>query len=131
MSNKIKLAVIDRNLRCKIGTYDISDTGDKIVIDPEKIALNPTFDVDSFLEIPRSIWKGGGYDKIYFMINGADTCINFKTPKMNGPDKQSVMRAAENEILWNMGKDEVKTPFWAYFIILILIGIALKVFGAI
>jgi len=130
-TNKVNLAIFDKTLRCSINKYPLNDTGNKIVIDKELVDLNPTFDSKCALEIPRpkrAFWQPK-FSKLYFVMSGATECVDFDTPNIPGPDPEAVLRAAENRILTNMGTEEIKTPAYVYLIILLLFGIAIKIFG--
>jgi hypothetical protein len=133
MTKKVKLAIIDADLKArKVGLYEVAD-GSKIrVKSGGEGHFMPTFDNDSFVELPRPWWKGGGWDKVYMAKKGASACIKFKhdPPIIPAPDPKQVMDAANAVILTKFGVDEQKTPFILYLvaglnilIFLILLGV--------
>jgi hypothetical protein len=136
MTKKVNLAIFDKDLKARtVGKFEVTDDGSKIRVRAHgKRNFNPTFDNESFIEFPhRSLvppfsirWK-----KIYFVRNGANACVNFKTETVPELDQETVDKAAEAKILEKMGNEKQETPFTTYLIILILVGIALKVFGVI
>lgn len=136
MTKKVILAVFDRDLKARLhGKYPVTDDGSKIrVRTGGKRNFNPSFDNNSYIEFPyqnlftlfRTRWR-----RVYFVRNGAKACVNFRTEEVLEPDPESVMRAAENKILESIGSEKVETAFITYIILVVLVGIALKVFGVI
>ena len=80
LTKKVKLAVFDRDLKAReFQMYDVTDDGSKIKVrSGGKRHFNPTFDNDSFVELPRPWWKGGGWERIYFARNSAKSCVKFR-----------------------------------------------------
>ena len=136
MSKKVILAVFDKDLKArKYGKFPISKDGSKILVKSGgKRNFNPTFDNDSFIEFPyRSLlspWKVS-YRRVYFVRNRAKACVNFQTETVLEPDPGLVMKAAENTILESIGREKTETPFILYFILLIVLAVAAKLFGVI
>ncbi len=136
MTKKVKLAIFDKDLKAR--TYEnfpLSKDGTRISVRRGgKRNFNPTFDMDSYIEFPeRSLvppfpikWK-----RVYFVRNGAKACVNFQTEKVEGPDADLVMEAAEAEILKGIGKDKQETPLILYIILAAVLLTALKVLGVI
>ena len=136
MSKKVILAVFDKDLKARrYGKFPISKSGSKILVKTGgKRNFNPTFDNESFIEFPyRSLfspWKTS-YRKVYFVRNGAKACVNFQTETVLDPDPELVIKAAENAILESIGSEKTETPFILYLLLLIVLGIAAKIFGVI
>jgi len=136
MTKKVKLAIFDKDLKARTyESFPLSKDGSRISVRRGgKRNFNPTFDQESYIEFPerslippfRTKWN-----RVYFVRNGAKACVNFKTPQVSGPDPELVMEAAEAEILKGIGKDKQDTPIIMYLILLVIIGVALKVFGVI
>ena len=136
MTKKVKLAIFDKDLKARtFESFPISKDGSRISVRRGgKRNFNPTFDQESFIELPyRSIIPpfSTKWNRIYFVRNGAKACVNFKTETILEPDPELVMQAAEAEILKGIGKDKQDTPMIQYIMIFLLIGILLKVFGVI
>lgn len=117
MGKKVKVAVIDKDLKIrKIGNVDLNKDGTKLKIKKGgKKHWYPEFDTSSYLEFPSLF----GWKRIYFVVNNAKKCIDFKTkpPEISGPDPQVVMDAAEAAILNNLGREKQETP-WQLWVIL-------------
>ena len=136
MTKKVKLAIFDKDLKARtFADFPLSKDGSRISVRRGgKRNFNPTFDQESYIELPyRSIIPPFPvkWNRIYFVRNGAKACVNFKTETILEPDPELVMQAAEAEILKGIGKDKQDTPMIQYIMILLLIGILLKVFGVI
>lgn len=136
MTKKVKLAIFDKDLKARtFESFPISKDGSRISVRRGgKRNFNPTFDQESFIELPyRSIIPpfSTKWNRVYFVRNGAKACVNFKTETILEPDPELVMQAAEAEILKGIGKDKQDTPMIQYIMIFLLIGILLKVFGVI
>ena len=130
MTKKVKLAIFDKDLKARtVGTFPVSKDGSRISIRRGgKRNFNPTFDNESYIDFPK---RFGGWNRIYFVRNGAKACVNFKTGAVGGPDPDLVIEAAQSEILRNIGKDKEETPIIIYLILGAILLIALKVFGVI
>jgi hypothetical protein len=136
MTKKVKLAIIDKDLKARIfKNFPLSKDGAKInVVESGKNYFTPAIDTDSYIELPsRSIfppWRIK-WNRIYFVNKGATKCINFKTETILDPDPSLVLKAAGTKMLMNLGKEKKELDFIFYIILLVCIGIALKVFGVI
>jgi hypothetical protein len=134
MPRKVKLAVFDNDLKAEIKKYPISDSGNHIlVVKGGESHFMPRFDNDSFLEIPKKFLRWNrGYERLYFAKKGAKKCVNFKTEETFGPNPEELKKAISSTLLTKIGKPEANFPAWLiYLILLIVIGIALKVFEVI
>ena len=134
MSDKVKLAVIDEDLKIRsLKKHDVSATGNKItVVSGGEGHFMPSFDNDSFLEFKQPWYKGGGWERIYFAKKRAKACIDFKAEKVYGPDPEEMKRAVGSTLLSEIGKERTVFPVWILYVLLLAtIGIALKVFGVI
>ena len=133
-SKKVKLAILDKDLKARtVKKYDVSESGEQIkVVSGGEGHFMPYFDNDSFVELPRPWWKGGGFEKVYFAKKGAKKCVNFDTETAYGPDPEDMKRAVSSSLLSELGKEKENFPSWLiYAILVVTIGIALKVFGVI
>lgn len=136
MTKKVKVAIFDRDLKARtFKSFPVSDDGSRIRINPSgKGYFAPKFDNDSYIELPRRSllmpWKIV-WDRIYFVRRGADTCVNFRTGEVPGPDPELVKMAAGTELLKNLGREKPETPVLLYIIFFIVLLILLKVMGVI
>jgi len=136
MSKKVRLAIIDKDLRARIyKKFPLTEDGARIkVVESGKGMFKPEIETDSYIELPsRSIlppW-GTNWNRIYFVNKGAAKCINFKTETILDPDPSIVSEAAATTMLMNLGKEKNETELIIYIILAVLIGIALKIFGVI
>jgi len=136
MTKKVKLAIFDKDLKARTyANFDLSKDGSRIKVRKGgKRNFNPSFDMDSYIELPyRSIVPPFPikWNRVYFVRNGAKACVNFKTGVVDGPDPETVMEAAEAEILKGIGKDKQETPIILYLILGACAIILLKVLGVI
>ena len=136
MSKKVKLAIFDSDLKARtVKKYPVTDDGSKIrVVSGGENHFMPSFDNDSFIEFPRrSLLPPFGikWDRVYFARKKAKKCVNFKTGEVPGPDPELVKKAAGMTMLTELGKDKTDIHPLFYIMLLILLGIALKVFGVI
>lgn len=134
MGKEVKLAIIDNDLKARtVENYPVSDDGTKIrVVSGGEGHFMPSFDNHSFIEFPRPRYRGGGWNRIYFVKKGAKKCIDFKTELVTGPDLEQMKKAVAGSLLDKMGKQEPPFPTWViYLILLFSLGTLLKVFGVI
>jgi hypothetical protein len=135
MARKVKLAIFDNDLKATVGKYEVSDDGTKIrIVSGGEAHWMPTFDNDSYIDQPyRSIlspWKIS-YNRMYFVKKKGAKCVNFKTGEASGPDPEQMKEAVASSLVNKLGDDNTETPIIWYIILLILLGIAGKVFGVI
>jgi hypothetical protein len=128
------LAVYDKDLKARIyKKFPVTDDGAKIQVRRGgKANFNPEFNNDSFIELPkRSLLRPWviGWNRVYFAPNGAKKCVDFRNEVVLDPDPTLVMKAAGTEMLRNLGKEKAETPIITYVMLLILILLALKLFG--
>lgn len=135
MAKKVKLAIFDRDLKARtVKKYPISDNGEQIkVVSGGEGHFMPKFDNDSFIEMPKMIGPFQvGWEKIYFARKLAKKCVNFKSPEVFGPDPEQLKKSIGSTLLDQLGQEKPAFPSWIiYLILLIVIGIAAKVFGVI
>jgi len=135
MTKNVKLAIIDNDGKARtVKKYPISEDGTKIrVVSGGEGHFMPTFDNDSFVEFPKKFLIFNlGWDRVYMVKKRASACINFKTGKVIGPDLEQLKEAVGSTMLNQMGQDKPPFPTWIiYFILLLALGTALKVFGVI
>lgn len=128
MTKKIKVAIFDASQRAEIKNCEITDDGQKIRIKSGgKAHFMPSFDNTSYLDMKTTL----GYKRIYFVRKNASSCMNFQTEKVPMPDPKQVIDATGAELVTNFGKEKIDIPWYVYLIMLLLLGIALKVYGVI
>lgn len=136
MPEKVKLAILDKDLKARtFKKFSLTSDGAKIdVVSAGKGYFMPKFDNDSFIEFPYrnplTPWKHS-WARVYVAVRGSDACINFRTAHVPMPDPEQVANATEAGLIKNFGKEEKGIPWYIWFIFLLLLGIALKVFGVI
>jgi len=126
--------VYDKDLKARIyRKFPVTDDGAKIQVRKGgKANFNPEFDNHSFIELPnRSLLRPWhrNWNRVYFVPNGAKKCVDFHTETVLEPDPTLVIKAAGTEMLRNLGKEKAETPIITYIMLLILILLALKLFG--
>jgi hypothetical protein len=134
MSKKVKLAIIDKDLKARtVKKYPVSDSGEQIKVKSGGEGhFMPSFDNDSYIEFPKrafpAVWRIT-WDRVYFARKGSKECFNFKTGKVQGPDPELVKLAAGSTMLKDLGteKHEMTWHTWAQLGISILI--LLKILG--
>lgn len=136
MTKKVQLAILDRDLKARtFQQFPLNSDGTKIdVVNSGKGYFMPKIDNDSFIELPyRSLIPPfkTKFNRIYIAPRGADSCVNFRTKEVKGPDPEQVIEAARAEMVRNFGKQKQDIPLIFYIMLLVLIGVALKVFGVI
>ena len=90
MARKVTLAIFDNDLKTTIKKYPLSKDGTKIIVTSGGEGnWAPSFDNDSFIEFPKPWYKGGGWQRIYFVKKKGDKCVNFKSdpPTIPGPSE--------------------------------------------
>ena len=134
MPRKLKTAIFDIDGKATLGSYPVSDSGDRIkVVKGGEGHFMPKFNNTSFIELPRKLGPIPlGSERIYFVRKGAKQCVNFATETVHGPDPELVKIAAGSTMLKDIGKDTKPFPMWIlYFLLLITAFTAAKVFGVI
>jgi hypothetical protein len=130
---KVKVALYGRDLRCSIKSFPLNSDGTRIEIKSGgDYHFMPEIEKENPIKLPyRSIfspWKIS-YFELYFAQKWAKKCVDFLTPMAYGPDPKQVMDAAANKILESKGKQKTEVPIIMYLIVLILLAIAVKIFG--
>jgi len=131
LKRKLKTIVFDADLKAEIKNYPVSDSGDRIKITKGGEAhFMPKFDHTTYIDVPRPWYKGGGYERTYFVRKLAKKCVDFKTCTLEGPDSEQLKTAIGSIGLQRMGQERQQFPTWVLYLLLLLnIGIAGKVFG--
>jgi hypothetical protein len=112
MARKVTLAIFDNDLKAKIGKYELSDDGTKIKVKSGGDAhWMPSFDRDSFIELPKKKWEfwKPQWTRIYFVKKKGKKCVNFKTETVSGPDPEELKKAVGATMLNQIGKDKQDT----------------------
>jgi len=132
MKRKLKLAIFDIDGKATLGSYPVSDSGDRIRVKKGgESHFMPQFDHTSFIEFPRPWYKGGGSQRIYFARKGAKKCVNFKTEAISGPDPELVKIAAGSTMLKDLGKEKQEMTWQTWLQLALTIVILLYVMGVI
>jgi len=135
MTKKVKLAIIDSDLKARtMGHYPVSDDGTQIrVTSGGEAHFMPKFDNDSFIEFPKKfLWFHTGWDRIYIVKKNATACVNFKTGDVPSPDIEQLKESVGATLLNRIGEKKEAFPAWIiYLLLVIVVGIAAKVFGVI
>ncbi len=135
MTKKVKLAIIDIDLKARtMGQFPVSDDGTQIrVVSGGEGHFMPTFDNDSFIEIPKKILRyQTGWERLYIVKKHATACVNFKTGDPSSIDIEQLKKSVGATLLNKIGEKKEAFPSWVIYLILLgVIGIAGKVFGVI
>ena len=136
MTDKIKLAIFDHDLVVrKHGKFPLSSDGSKVkVVSGGESHFMPQIGNTTYLDFPRRSLMPPFkkyYERLYFVRNTANRCVDFKTEEVASPDPEQVMKAAGAKIASNWGKEKTETPLLMYIILGILGIIAAKLFGVI
>ena len=133
MVEKVRVAVFDANLKAQIKKYEISESGSQISIKSGggKAHFMPSFNNSSYLDIKKPWFLGGGHNRIFFVRKMASACVDFQTPHVPMPDPKQLEEATESGLVKNFGKEDKDIPWYIWILFLLLIGIALRVFGVI
>jgi hypothetical protein len=134
MTRKVKVALFDKDLRVEFKKFPLTSDGLKIdITQGGKAHFKPKIGPTHSLDIPKRkkylFFGEWVYEPTYFAMKWSKKVIDFKTPEVTGPDPAEVMRAAGNKILESKGKQKTEVPIIMYFIVLILLAIAVKIFG--
>ncbi len=132
MARKVTLAIFDNDLKLEIGKYSLSKDGTKIIVKSGGDAnWAPSFDNDSFLEFPKARWKGGGYNRIYFVKKKGAKCVNFKAdpPTVTGPSEEQLKEAMGSVAFKNLGKEDKEPTLISYLTLAIAFIILLAEMG--
>lgn len=130
MTQKVKVAIFDKDLKVTVKKYPLTSDGQKIEIKQGgKGHFKPAINSTSFLDIPRPRIRGGGYERVYFVMKWSKACVDFATPAVTGPDPDEVMQAARAQILKSKA-EEAQQIHWSNWAILgLVIIIFLKAIG--
>lgn len=133
---KLNLAVIDADLKIRtLKKYPLSANGRHIaVVTGGENHFMPKITNTSYLEFPTGkkylFFGERNYKKIYFVMNKAKNCIDFKSGDVSLPSPEELKKAISATMLNKLGKPEESFPPWIiYLILFFVLGIALKVFG--
>lgn len=132
MTRKVTVAVFDKDLRATMKKYPLSTDGTRIEIKSGGAGhFMPAIDNNSFIELPRRKWLGGGYKRIYFVMKWAKKCVDFSTETVEGPDMKQMLDAVEKCLVDKIGKQKQVTNWLFYLILFLNFIILLKVIGVI
>lgn len=139
MADKVNTAVFGKDLRVEMKNYPISANGNKInIVSAGDGYFMPEIGPTNFLDFPS--WKRyylfgpRTYKRVFFARKKASKCVDFGTDEgiVYGPDSEQLKKANMALLATKIGQDANKeTPWYIWFILLVLIGITLKVFGVI
>ena len=134
---KVNLAIVDTDLKVRtLKRYPLSANGRQIdVVHGGENNFMPVITNTSYIEFPS--WKRyylfgeRTHKRIYFAMNKAKKCIDFASGEVSLPSPEQMKTAIASTMLGMIGKDKPETPFITYLLLLLLLGIAAKVFGVI
>ena len=134
---KVNLAIVDTDLKVRtLKRYPLSANGRQIdVVHGGENNFMPVITNTSYIEFPS--WKRyylfgeRTHKRIYFAMNKAKKCIDFASGDVSLPSPEQMKTAIASTMLGMIGKDKPETPFITYLLLLLLLGIAAKVFGVI
>lgn len=130
MTRKVELAIFDSDLRVKLGKYEISKDGSKIVVKSGGAGnWTPSFDNESFIEFPKPWYRGGGWKRVYFVKKKGAECVNFSTGKVTGPSEEELKEAIGAVAFKSLGKEDKESTFINYLTLAIAFIILLSEFG--
>jgi hypothetical protein len=114
MARKVKVALIDKDLKVEFKNFPLTSDGAKIdITQGGKAHFKPAIGTTHYLDIPakkKYLFFGERlYKKTYFVMRWAKKVIDFKTPDISGIDIDAVMNAAGNKILESKGKQKTET----------------------
>jgi len=136
MTDKVKVLIFDQDLKVRRqGYFPISKNGAQIeIVSGGEGHFMPALEKGSYLEIPKKSLLPPfrtTYERWYFVRNRAKQCVNFETGEVYGIDDDSIIEAANSEIIRNYGRQKQETPFIMYIIILMLLFIIANQLGVI
>lgn len=116
---KVRVAVFDADLRCKIKKYPVSSNGKQININAGGTEhFMPRFDRNCRLEFPRfKKWLIIGdrqYEPIYIVMNKAKKCVDFslKEPYVDYPSPEELDKALKALIATRIGTEGITIPMY-------------------
>lgn len=130
MEKKVKVALFDKDLKVEVKKYPLTSDGSRIdITQGGKGHFKPAIASTTHLDIPRPKIRGGGHERVYFVMKWAKKCVDFKTGEVEGPDPDQVMQAARAQILKSKA-EEAQSVHWSVWLTIgMLVLIFLKVFG--
>jgi len=120
MTEKLFLAIIDKDLKIRsIKKYPISKNGQQIKVKSGGEGhFMPTITNTSYLEFPyraiTSPWKKS-FRRVYFAVNLATECIDFKTGDVPLPSVEQLEEAVRISLVGKLGKDREEGPQWYHW----------------
>lgn len=134
--SKVKVAIFDNDLRVrKIGKYPLNSDGTKIkIVSGGEGHFMPSIDPSSCLEFPRRSMIPPFkkyFERVYIIKKGASKPVNFHTERVYDINVESIMKAANAQILNRLGQETKDTATITYVIVILLLVIIGKVFGLI
>ena len=123
MTEKIKLFIIDKDLRIRSsGSHEVGD-GDKIRIKSGGTEnWNPTLTETTFIE--KKGWKkyllfgNRNWKREYYVIRKGKKCIDFKTGDVPTPDSEQLKQANLSLLAREIGSEKEKGVPWYMWAIL-------------
>ena len=134
---KVNLAIIDTDLTIRtLKKYPLSSNGRQIhVKSGGENHFMPKITNTSYLEFPTRkryyLFGARMYKKIYFAMNKAKKCIDFKSGEVGMPSPEEMKKALGSTMLGQIGKAKPDIPLISYIIlacVVILLLIQMGVF---
>jgi hypothetical protein len=113
MTRKVKVALIDKDLKVEFKNFPLTSDGAKIdITQGGKAHFKPEIGTTNYLDIPTKkkylFFGERSYRRTYFTMKWAKKVIDFKTPNVPGIDIDAVMAASGNKILESKGKQKTE-----------------------
>lgn len=129
---KVNLAIIDTDLMIRtLKKYPLSSNGRQIVVvNGGENHFMPKITNTSYLEFPTKkkylIFGKRMYKKIYFSMNKAKKCIDFKSGEVGMPSPEQLKVAIASTMLGKIGQDKPEIT-WINYVTLGLVVLLLLI----
>jgi len=127
---KVNLAIIDTDLTIRtLKQYPLSSNGRQILVSSGGTEhFMPSITNTSYLEFPTRkrylLFGARMYKKIYFSMNKAKKCVDFKSGDVHLPSPEELKKAIAATLLHRIGQDKQETPLVTW---LILAGVVFSI----
>lgn len=138
-STKVNLAIIDTDLTIRtLKKYPLSTNGRQILVTSGGVNhFMPVITNTSYLEFPtrKKYFLVGAkmYKRIYFAMNKAKKCVDFKTGEVSLPSPEEQEKAIGALIATKVGTEGIKIPIYLTILIALIFLmqlVVLRILGA-
>jgi len=132
---KVTLAIIDTDLTIRtLKKYPLSSNGRQIdVISGGENHFMPAITNTAYLEFPSRkkyfLFGSRMYKKIYFAMNKAKKCVDFKTGEVGMPSPEQLKVAIASTMLAKIGKEKQDITWVGYVTLAVTVLTLLSVMG--